>query len=412
MPARGMVIVGAGEAGCRAAVALREKGYEGTVTLINGERHMPYERPPLSKGSPGRAATTIITEAELAALRIDHLSSTTAAAIDRSSREVALQDGRRVPYEKLLLATGASPRSLTGVAPHDRIMTVRTLDDADRFHGRIRPGIRVAMVGAGFIGLELAAVARQQDADVIVIEAQPRILMRGVPSCIGEVLAARHSEAGVVIETGSVILGIHAGDEAATIELAGSKAVKADLVVVGIGATPNTELAHACGLACHDGIQVDLNLQTGDANIFAAGDCCSFPAALFGDRRIRIESWRSAREQGEHAAIAMLGSREPFVNVPWFWSDQYELGLQVVGLTRNDGTSIVRTMNDGAVIVFQLAPDGTMVFAGGIARGTSIARDIKIAEAMIRNRVSPDPVCLADADIKLKTLLAPKVAMS
>lgn len=403
-----VVIIGAGEAGCRAAISLREKGFSGKITLVNAEAHMPYERPPLSKGLCGHAP--ILAAAQFETNSIDHLASAMATEIDRGRKTVILQDGQALVYDRLLLATGASARLLPALALGPRVRTLRTLDDAEAFHRMIQPGVRVAMIGAGFIGLELAAVARQKGAEVTVIEAQPRILMRGVPEQIAGVLSDRHRAEGVRIMTGAKLRDVRSEKEVVCITFADEPTINVDLAVVGIGASPNTGLAEACGLACGNGIVVDGSLRTSDPDIFAAGDCCEFPAAVYGGQRIRVESWRNAREQGEHAAGAMIGAVEPFVNVPWFWSDQYDLGLQVVGVAGGAARLVSRQLPDGGLMVFSLAGDGAILSAAGIGRGNATAKDIKIAELMIKSRSIPDPAHLADANLKLKSLLSKEAA--
>lgn len=405
----GMVIVGAGECGARAALALREGGYDGPVTLIGAEPHAPYERPPLSKPSEADEAPqprTIATKEALEAARIAWLGSAEAVAVDRAGRRVALSDGRSIPYDKLLLATGARPRRLPLAKGIGCAVYLRSFDDALDISARLRAGQRTAIIGGGFIGLELAALARKHGCPVSVIEAQPRILMRGVPAEIAEIIHAEHARNGVQVLTGQGIVAIEQAGTGATIRLADGQAVEADVVVVGVGAQPNTELAESAGLDIDNGIAVDTLLVTSDANIFAAGDCCSFPLAIYGGRRVRLESWRNAQEQGALAARNMLGAAEPHSAVPWFWSDQYDLGLQVAGLS-DEGRSIVRRdLGEGAFIVFHLADDGRLVAASGIGPGNAVARDIRLAEMLIAKRAKPSPDVLASPQTKLKALLA------
>jgi 3-phenylpropionate/trans-cinnamate dioxygenase ferredoxin reductase component len=411
MSHRGMVIVGAGEAGCRAALGLRGKGYKGPISLLGGEAHVPYERPPLSKPQAGDSAIAprpIVAKEHLTEAGITYLGSTKAVAIDRAARAVALDDGRALAYDKLLLATGASARRLDKAPVDHRVVTIRTLDDARRFHSIVQPGAKLVMIGAGFIGLELAAIARQRGAEVIVIEALDRILKRGVPEPIAAIIAARHAAAGVRVVTGANIVAIEPGEADVTVRLETDERLVADLVVLGIGASPNVELARSSGLSCDNGIEVDAKLTTSDPRIFAAGDCCSFPAPLYGGKRIRLESWRNAQEQGEHAAHAMLGGAEPFDMVPWFWSDQYDLGLQVVGLADAAASSVERPIGEQGLVVFHLGQGGQILAASAIGSGTTVAREIKVAEAMIRNRVRADPTQLANSAIKLKSLLRPQ----
>lgn len=404
-----MVIIGAGECGGRAALALRDLGYEGPVTLVGDEPHLPYERPPLSKDAMTGEVPVIkaIASDELFAERsIRHIHSVRAVAIDRAAHTVQLSDGSSLPYEKLLLATGSVPRKLPMPGLGGRCVYLRTFNDALAIRAHLNAGNRVAIIGGGFIGLELAAAARKLGATVTVIEAQPRILMRGVPAEIAEIIHKAHEAEGVAIRTGQGIAAIADDGKEVAITLADGQTVVADLAVIGIGAVPVTALAAEAGLAIDNGIAVDEHLRTADPDIFAAGDCCSFPLAVYGGRRVRLEAWRNAQEQGALAAKNMLGAGEAHAAVPWFWSDQYGLTLQIAGLP-DEGKSIVRRdLDDGAFILFHLAEDGRLVAASGIGSGNAVARDIRLAEMLIAKRASPAPEALGSQAVKLKSLLA------
>jgi 3-phenylpropionate/trans-cinnamate dioxygenase ferredoxin reductase subunit len=399
----GMVIVGAGEAGARAANGLRENGYTGSVTLVGAERHAPYERPPMSKelmlAEGEMPPKTIATLERLAAAGITFHPEMSARAIDRTAQWVVLGNGIELPYERLLIATGASPRHLPGIDPAHAV-TLRTHDDALRIRQRLLPGERIAIVGGGFIGLELAAAARQRGAYVTVIEALPRLLSRGVPAEIAARIEARHREAGVEFVFGSGVAAIDAGG----VTLANGARVPAQLVIVGIGAVPETGLAAAAGLTIDNGVAVDGQLRTSDPAIFAAGDCCSFPLALYGGRRVRLESWRSAQDLGALAARNMLGAGEEISAVPWFWSDQYDLTLQIAGLPDEGETAVERRAGE-TLLLFHLKQDGRLVAASGIGVGNAVAKDIRVAEMLVGRRTSPDPGMLADPAVKLKALL-------
>jgi 3-phenylpropionate/trans-cinnamate dioxygenase ferredoxin reductase component len=406
--AQHFVIVGAGECGARAAMALREAGFDGDVTLIGAETHLPYERPPLSKQgmlAEVFAATTIATSERLADAGVAFRSGLHVAAIDRSTKRLLSAEGGALPYDKLLLATGASPRRLPDT-DGQRILYLRTLDDARHLRDELLPGRRLAIVGGGFIGLELAASARARGADVTLIEALPRLLSRAVPELIAAQIQARHELEGVTLIFGDGIAAIEGNASAATVQLKSGRRVQADLVLVGIGAIPNVALAAAAGLAVDNGIAVDRYLATSDGDIFAAGDCCSFPLDIYGGRRVRLESWRNAQEQGTLAARNMLGAGGAIANVPWFWSDQYELTLQIAGLSDEGVTVVRRDLGAGATVLFHLAADGRLVAASGIGIGGAVAKDIRLAEMLIARRASPAPQDLSDPSVKLKSLLA------
>ena len=406
---RGMVIIGAGECGGRAALALRELGYDGPVTLVGDEPHLPYERPPLSKEAMVSDAPEIkaIASDELLAERsIRHIHSVQAVAIDRTAHTVRLTDGSVLLYDKLLLATGSTPRKLPMPGLGSRCVYLRTFADALAIRSHLTPANRIAIIGGGFIGLELAAAARKLGAAVTVIEAQPRILMRGVPAEIAQIVHQEHEAEGVKILTGQGIISIADDGTEVCIALADGQEIVADLAVIGIGAVPVTGLAVEAGLTIDNGIAVDATLRTGDPDIFAAGDCCSFPLAVYAGRRVRLEAWRNAQEQGALAARNMLGAGEAHAAVPWFWSDQYGLSLQIAGLSDEGKRTVRRDLSDGAFILFHLAEDGRLVAASGIGPGNAVARDIRLAEMLIAKRVKPAPEALGSQDVKLKSLLA------
>lgn len=408
--AKGMVIIGAGECGARAAFALRENGYEGPVTLIGTEKHLPYERPPLSKESmvseDHPLPRTIAGEDQFSEKCIDFIGKSTVSAINRSVKSVALEDGRQIDYDRLLLATGAVPRALPLAAGSKHCVTLRSFEDALAIRARFQRDAQIIIVGGGFIGLELAASARKRGAKVTIIEAQPRIMMRGVPEEIAQVIDTRHRNEGVAIRCNTGIVSIADNADNVSITLSNGDVVAADLAVIGIGATPVTALAEAAGLETGNGIVVNDWLQTNDPDIFAAGDCCIFPLAIYGGRRVRLEAWRNAQEQGALAARNMIGSLEPHQAVPWFWSDQYDLGLQVAGLADEGNQTIRRDLGDGAFILFHLADDGRLVAASGIGPGNAVAKDIRLAEMLIARTARPDPIKLAASHVKLKSLLA------
>lgn len=405
----GMVIIGAGECGGRAALTLRELGYDGPVTLVGDEPHLPYERPPLSKDamtSDALEIKAIASDAILAERAIRHIHSVQAVAIDRTAHTVRLTDGSVLLYDKLLLATGSIPRKLPMPGLGERCVYLRTFADALAIRQHLSAGNRVAIIGGGFIGLELAASARKLGAAVTVIEAQPRILMRGVPAEIAQIVHQEHEAEGVKILTGQGIISIADDGTEACIALADGQEIVADLAVIGIGAVPVTGLAVEAGLTIDNGIAVDATLRTGDPDIFAAGDCCSFPLAVYAGRRVRLEAWRNAQEQGALAARNMLGADEAHAAVPWFWSDQYGLSLQIAGLSDEGKSTVRRDLSDGAFILFHLAEDGRLVAASGIGPGNAVARDIRLAEMLIAKRVKPAPEALGSQDVKLKSLLA------
>lgn len=405
--AQSIVIIGAGLCGGRAALSLRERGFDGEVMLVGSEPHPPYDRPPLSKSFQAEPELRLIAEPDAFGTRgISHIAGRNAVAIDRSARKVQLNDGAEIRYDRLLLATGARPRMLPGLASMPNLLTLRTHADAMAIHQRLGPGRRLIVIGGGFIGLELAAAARQCATEVTVIEGMPRLLARAVPAEIADVVEQRHRQEGVDIRLNSRIASISETGSGMTVRLDDGTSHSSDVVVVGIGAVPNVELAEQAGLALDNGIAVDSRLATSDPDIFAAGDCCSFPAALYGNARLRLESWRCAQDQGVLAAGNLLGEGRAFTDAPWFWSDQYDLTLQIAGHAASAITTVRRDLGQDAFLLFHLDEQGRLVAASGIGTGNAVARDIRLAEMLINARAHPDAEALASTGIRLKSLLA------
>lgn len=407
----GIVIIGAGEAGGRAALALRERGHEGPITLIGAETHLPYERPPLSKSAMTMTdeplPASITTEAALTEAGIAHRRGISAIGINRTTHQVQLSDGSPLGYRTLLLATGARPRRLA-IPGAEQAFYLRSFADALALRARLQAGRRLVIIGGGFIGLELAASGCERGCAVTVLEMAPRILGRAVPAEVAALVAARHRAAGVTLIEGVNLTTIEPEGTAHAVILADGRRLVADTVVAGIGAVPETMLAEAAGLAIENGIRVDERLMTADPAIFAAGDCCSFPHPVFGGRRLRLEAWRNAGDQARHVAGAMLGAAAPFETVPWFWSDQHGDTLQIAGLPDEGDETVTRALGD-TPLFFHLKA-GRLVGASAFGPNGTIARDIRLAEMLIQARAHPDPAALADPGIKLKALLREKAA--
>ncbi len=404
-----IVIIGAGECGARATFALREKGFDGRVTLVGAETHLPYERPPLSKEAllHGHAPKLVSELAQYAEAGIEVLTGINAESFDPAGKIVRLSNGVILAYDQLLLTTGARPRPFPGLSSDAiRIRTLRTHGDAVEIRNALQPGKHLAVIGGGFIGLELAATARKLGVAVTLVEGLPRILSRGVPEPIAAIVADRHRAEGVELLCGARIESLSEDGDAAHIRLADGRTISADMIIVGIGAVPNVELARDAGLAIDNGIAVDEHLRTSAPDIFAAGDCCSFPLSHYGGRRLRLEAWRNAHDQGNLAAANLMGEGATVSAVPWFWSDQYDLTLQIAGMADGATLTVRREVAEGAFILFHLDETGRLIAASGIGTGNSIARDIRLAEMMIAAGVRPDPDALAAPGTKLKSLLA------
>ena len=393
-----LIIVGAGHAGGRAALTLREEGYTGRLILIGDEAHLPYERPPLSKGvlqgSTDLAGCSLCDNARLAALGIEHIAGNPVSRLDTQQHRLQLADGQWLTYTGLLLATGGRARRLPEAqAP---VLYLRTHDEALALRDRLRPGTRLVVVGGGFIGLEVAATARGLGCEVTLLEAGPRLAGRVLPAPISAALLALHREQGVDVRLNVAVECIHVD----AVQLVDGQRLPCDLVVAGIGMQPNIELAAAAGLEVGQGIRVDAQLRTSAADIYAAGDVCEFRLAGVYQRQ---ETWRNAEAQGRHAALNLLGRALPFETLPGFWSDQYDWGLQTVGVMT--ARTVSRALPGAGLLLFYLDDDARLQGACGWAPGNGAARDIKLCERLIAAGTVLNPGSLADADVSLKSLL-------
>lgn len=391
-------------AAARACINLRANEYQGSITLISEERILPYDRPPLSKASivdsAAQAPVLLLDDSIVTSLNVNVQLGTAVTAINRAEKTVSLNDGRKIPYVKLLLATGAKPRVLNCPGGH-YALTLRDHGDTVLLREKFRSGKKIVVIGGGFIGLELASSASKLGCHVTLIEAQPRILMRGVPEPIARIVHDAHVAAGVTMLVGTGVS--HLTENA--VHLSNGRILDADTMIAGIGAAPETRLAKDAGLEIDNGIACNTQMQTSDPDIFAAGDCASFPHAHINGKRIRLEAWRSAQEQAATAVANMLGITKSHNAIPWFWSDQFDLSLQIAGFADLGPNTIIRSSPEGSVVLFHLAEDGTLKGASGIGRGTSIGRDVKIAEMLIARNARPSPDILADSSQSLKTLL-------
>lgn len=345
------IIIGAGHAGGELAIALRNEGWEGRILLLGEEAHLPYHRPPLSKaylaGSVEKSSLSIRPQMAYDKANVEFIGGVRVSRIDRANQRLELADGSQLAYDKLAIATGGRPRPLSvpNAAVAERCANfhyLRTLDDVEQIRAQLAPGKRLAIVGGGYIGLEVAASAIAQGLQVTVLEALPRVLQRVTAAELSAYYERKHREAGVDIRTGVQVADLEVtGDTVSAVLCADGSRLAADLVVVGIGLLANTELAAEAGLQVDNGILVDEHAQTSDPHIYAAGDCTNHPNALLG-RRLRLESVPNALEQSRVAAANMAGKAKTYASVPWFWSDQYELKLKMVGLAEGFERLVLR----------------------------------------------------------------------
>ncbi|MBY0288398.1 NAD(P)/FAD-dependent oxidoreductase [Mycolicibacterium gadium] len=329
------LIVGASHAGAQLAASLRQGGWTGEIVLIGEESALPYQRPPLSKAYLAGKSTLdelAIRSAEFYTKQRIQLLDATVEAIDRSVGHLSLSTGDALPYDKLALCTGARPRRLpTPGADLAGVFYLRTAADVEMIREATSPGRRAVIVGGGYIGLETAASLRTLGLEVTVLEATERVLERVTAPEVSAFFERIHREEGVNIRTGALVEALSGDGWVREVILASGESIPADLVIVGIGIEPNTELAAAAGLAVDNGVVIDDHARTSDPDIVAAGDCASHHMARYG-RRIRLESVPSAAEQAKVAAATVCGKSKKIAALPWFWSDQYDLKLQIAGL--------------------------------------------------------------------------------
>ncbi|WP_027794705.1 NAD(P)/FAD-dependent oxidoreductase [Paraburkholderia acidipaludis] len=342
-----VVIVGAGHAGGNSVALLRQYGFEGRIVLVGAEPVPPYHRPPLSKaylkGEADVERLWLKPRAFYDDNRIELALGAAARTLDRAGKTIALADGGALAYDKLILATGSVPRALA-IPGHDLhgVVALRSLADADVLRERVRPGEKLVVIGAGYIGLEAAAAARQLGHDVTVLEAAPRVLGRVTGEVVSAFYASEHRAQGVDLRLDARIEAlVGEGGKLAGVRLASGEVVPATLALVGIGIAPNVALAQQAGLVCENGVQVDDDARTADPDIYAIGDCASRPLSHYG-RTGRLESVHNAVEQAKLAAASIVGKPRPACDAPWFWSDQYDLKLQTVGLLEGYDETVVR----------------------------------------------------------------------
>lgn len=397
-----MVIVGAGHAAGQAAASLRQEGYEGEIVIIGDEQHIPYQRPPLSKQYLSGEQTVDRVYLRPAKFYQDRnvvlRTGTRVEAIDTAAKTVTTDAGETIPYEKLLLATGGRPRRLT-IPGSDLqgIHYLRGIDDVDGIRQEMAPGKKLVIVGGGYIGLEVAAVAVTAGLEVHVLEMEQRILQRVTTERMSAYYQQLHESRGVHIHCRAAVTGF-AGSTRVEAVLCGDQAYPADIVIVGIGIIPNTEVAAAAGIACDNGIVVDDHCRTSAPDVFAAGDCSNHPNPLL-QRRLRLESVPNAMEQARVATANMCGGDKIYASIPWFWSDQYELKLQMVGFSADGDTQAIRgNIESNQFAVFYLK-DGAVVAVDAV----NSPKEFMICKQLIGKQV--DPRVLEDPHADLKTLL-------
>ena len=404
--ARKVVVVGGGQAGGWAAVTLRREGHQGPIILLGEEPHPPHERPPLSKqvlkGDAPVESVHLHPEDLYQELDIELRLGQRVAALDRAAGRLRLEDGNEVPYDVLVLATGARPRELPipggEAAP---IRYLRSIDDSLAIKAAVRPESRVMVIGGGLIGLEVAASAAQLGAAVSVLEAAPRLMARVVAPAVSDFFAELHRGQGVEIALGVTAQRIEPGEDGACrVICSDGKTRVADLIVIGIGVVPNSELAEAAGLAVDNGVTVDAQGRTSDPRIFAAGDVTNHHNPLL-DRQLRLESWQNAQNQAIHVAKVICGAESSYAELPWFWTDQFDINLQGLGLPEDWDEVVLRGNREAKSFSLFYLKDGRIEGVNAV----NAPKDIAISRRLMAQGKRVDPARLKDLSQNLRALL-------
>ncbi len=409
--AKRIVIAGAGQAAAQAVQSLRQGGYAGELTIVGEETAIPYQRPPLSKaymkGEMAEERLYFRPASWYEDNKIEVMLGSRVTSIDRAARIAHIEHGAELPYDALVIATGSRPRALpcqgadlAGV--HD----LRSLSDVERIRPQMVEGRRMVIIGAGYIGLEAAAVARTMGLDVTVLEMAPRVLARVTSPVMSAFFADEHTAKGVKILTSTALSHLEGKDgQISAAVLADGTKLHADIVLVGIGILPNEELAKEAGIACSNGILTDRDGRTSDPHVFAAGDCASRPLVHYG-RTGRLESVHNAIEQGKLVAAAILGQNRPPEDCPWFWSDQYDLKLQIAGLSTDYDTIVLRgDPKDRKFAAFYLR-NGTLIAVDAVNSPPEFLASKKLI--MSGAKIAPD--VLSDISIPMKDIAAKAAA--
>ena len=399
------VIIGAGQAGGWTAKTLRDEGFEGRVIIIGDENFAPHERPPLSKevllGDAEKDVCLLWPPGTLEDAGIELRLGVSVSAIDADGHTLSLGNGETIGWNKLMIATGGRARPLpVDGADLDGVYTLRTIEDAEGIRARLVSGANVLVIGAGWIGLEVAAAARKRDANATVIELADRVCARALTPEMSAWVHELHVSHGVDIRLSAAFDHFEGDGKLQRAVLGDGTAIPCDVAVVGIGLIQNTELAEQAGLSIDNGIVVDEHGQTSHPDIFSAGDVTNHPNALLG-RRVRLESWENAQNQGINAAKAMLGTMQPYAEIPWFWSDQYDANIQMMGLPENWDETVIRGDRDAGEFIEFYLKEGEIQGAAAINN----ARDLRFTRRMMTSGKKFEAASLADPDIKLQKLL-------
>lgn len=400
-----VVIAGAGHAAGQTIATLKKQKFAGEIVLIGDEPYLPYQRPPLSKkflsGDLSAERLHVKPESFYNDPKIEVRLETPIVAIDRDSKTLRTVHGDSVSYDKLVLALGSRVRRLSiDGADLDGVHYLRTIADVNSIRAELKNRKHAVIIGAGYIGLEVAAVIRQLGLDVTVVEMADRVMSRVVSAEISDFYQIEHTSHGVKLRLSTGITAFRGSDRINAVEIADGEQVPADFAVVGVGIVPNTELAADAGLIVDDGIVVDDQCQTNDSNIYAVGDCTAHPNAIY-NRQLRLESVHNALEQAKTAASNICGNEAHYSQVPWFWSDQYDLKLQIAGLSTGYDDVIIRGNPADRSFACLYLKDGCLIATDAV----NSPRDFLQSKVLIAGQLRIDRDKLADANVQLKDLL-------
>jgi len=408
-----IVIIGAALAGATAAVTLRDEGFDGEIQLIGAERQLPYNRPPLSKAylrGEGRLEDQLVNPPGIYAEKSIQLRlGTRAMAIDAKKKYVEVEDGERIPYDRLLVATGGRnrPVSIPG-AELNGVLQLRTVEESDQIRARAQRGRRAVVVGLGFIGSEVAASLCQLGVEVTALAPEQAPLAQVLGGEVGDVLAAIHREKGVELVLGDSVAAFEGSGRVERVRATSGRLIECDFVVAGIGIVPNTELLAAAGARVDNGVLVDEHCRTSLPDVYAAGDVTNHQHPIFG--RLRVEHWNNGFQQGKAAARAMLGGARPYDYLHTFWSDQYEHTIEYVGFAKSWDRLVFRGRPETRKFLGFYVKDGLVRAAVGINRGgdpedPKTDGELKSVVSLIRDRLKVQPARLADEDVDLRRLV-------
>lgn len=397
-----IVIAGAGHAAGQVIATLKQKKFDGKIVLVGDEPYLPYQRPPLSKKYlAGELPAERLAFKPVSFYDDPHIElriGTQIDSIDRAASCIRTTDGSEIEYDKLIVALGARVRRLSVAgAELTGVHYLRTIEDVDDIRARIEAKGKLVIIGAGYIGLEVAAVCRQLGLDVTVIEMADRVMSRVVSPQVSEFYQKEHMARGVKLMLSTGLVAFRGDDHVESIELDNGDSIPADFVIVGVGVIPNTELAEAAGLDVNNGIVVDDRCLSSDPKIYAVGDCTSHPNSIYG-RQLRLESVHNALEQAKTAASNICGDEVHYSQVPWFWSDQYDLKLQIAGLSEGYDKVVIRGDLSRRTFSCLYLQQGRLIAVDAI----NSPKDFVQSKALIANRTIVDPEQLANTDTALK----------